>query len=116
MARAKPAELTEELNEVWRLVVGYSKQEAGAPLRGIASFARYGVAGIALFAIGSAFAALAILRALQTQTDAFDGNWSFVPYLASIFGCAIVLGFAIRAVARTPWKSEQAKSSKGDTK
>ncbi len=106
MARLKPAEISEELSDVWRLVVGYAKQETTAPLRGIAAFARLGIVGMTCFAIGAGFAALAIVRALQTETTLGDGNWSFVPYLASIVGCAAVLGVAIRSVAKTPWKAK----------
>lgn len=91
---------------MWRLVVGYAKQETAAPLRGIAAFARYGVIATTCFAIGAGFAALAIVRALQTETTLGDGNWSFVPYLASVVGCALVLGVAIRSVAKTPWKNK----------
>lgn len=112
MARVKPAELTEELNDVWRLVVGYAKQETTAPLRGIAAFMRFGVMGMTAFAIGAGFAAIAIVRALQTETgDTLDGNWSFVPYLASLVGTFIVLALAIRSVAKTPWK----KKTEGDS-
>lgn len=106
MARVRPAEITEELNDLWRLVVGYTKQEAVAPLRGIAAFMRYGLVGMTLFAIGAGFAALTIIRAMQTETHAFDGNWSVIPYVASLLGSAAVLGFAVRSVARTPWKNK----------
>jgi hypothetical protein len=106
LARVRPAEITEELNDLWRLVVGYAKQETAAPLRGVLDFIRYGIVGMTLFAIGAGFAAITIVRALQTEFHAFDGNWSFVPYLASIAGSGIVLGLAIRSVARTPWKSD----------
>ena len=102
----KPAEITEELSDVWRLIVGYAKQETAAPLRGLAAFMRFGVMGMTAFAIGVGFAALAIIRALQAETSLGDGNWSFVPYLASLVGCAVVLFLAIRSVSRTPWKSK----------
>lgn len=107
MARAKPTQITEELNDIWRLVVGYAKQETAAPLRGVTNFIRWGIMGMVCLAIGAGFAALTIVRALQTEGDTlFDGNWSFVPYLASAFGCTAVLGLAIRSVARTPWKTD----------
>ena len=116
MARVRPAEMTKELNDIWRLVVGYTKQETIAPLRGILNFMRYGFMGMTLFAIGAGFAALAIIRGLQTETgDALDGNWSFVPYLASIVGSAVVGALAIRSVAHTPWKTKAPKGE-GDPK
>ena len=105
MARLKPAEITEELSDVWRLIVGYTKQETAAPLRGIVNFARFGFMAMTGFAIAAGFASLAVVRALQTETgDALHGNWSFVPYIASIGGTGIVLAFAIRSVVKTPWK------------
>ena len=112
MARVRPAEITDELNDLWRLVVGYAKQETAAPLRGLVDFIRYGIMGMTLFALGAAFAAIAIVRALQTEFHAFDGNWSVVPYIASIFGSGIVLALAIRSVARTPWKSDNEGNAK----
>lgn len=112
MARVRPADFTEELNDVWRLIVGYTKQETTAPLRGIGAFMRFGFVGMTLFAIGTGFAALAIIRGLQTEAD-LRGYWSFVPYLAAFIGCAGVGGLAARSVARTPWKHD---SDEGDPK
>lgn len=113
MARMGPAEITEELSEVWRLVVGYAKQETTAPLRGVGAFVRFGILGMTLFALGTAFGALAIVRALQTETGtALDGYWSWVPYGAAFVGCLVIGALAVRSVARTPWKS--AKSDEGD--
>jgi hypothetical protein len=40
--------------------------------------------------VGVTFLALAGLRALQTETDAFDGNLSWVPYL--IVTVALLVG------------------------
>ncbi|MEY2467745.1 MAG: hypothetical protein QOF21_443 [Actinomycetota bacterium] len=116
MPRLKPAQITEELSDVWRLIVGYTKQETTAPLRGIARFARFGFVGMVSFAIASGFAAIAIVRALQTETgDSLDGNFSFVPYLGSIVGCAIVFAFAIRSVAKTPWKNKSSDKQGGSS-
>ena len=106
MARLKPAQVTEELSDVWRLIVGYTKQELQSPLRGLLEFMRWGVMAMVCFAVGAGFASVAIVRALQTETDAFDGNWSMIPYVASIVGCGIVLGLAVRSVAKTPWKEK----------
>jgi mannose/fructose/N-acetylgalactosamine-specific phosphotransferase system component IID len=106
----KPAELTEELSDIWRLVVGYTKQETTAPLRGIGAFLRFGILGMTLFAIGTLFATLAIVRGLQTETGtALTGYWSWVPYAAAIVGDGIIGALAARSVARTPWKT-----TKGD--
>jgi len=116
MPRLKPAEITEELSDVWRLIVGYTKQETTAPLRGIARFARFGFMGMTAFSIASGFASLAVVRALQTETgDTLDGNFSFVPYLGSSVGCAIVIAFAIRSVVKTPWKDKSSDKQGGSS-
>ena len=106
MARVKPAEMGEELNDIWRLVVGYTKQETTAPLRGIGAFMRYGIAGMILFAIGTGFGVMAILRGFQSET-VLDGNWSFVAYVVAVVWCGIVGFLAARSVARTPWKQTE---------
>ena len=104
---ARPSEITEELNDVWRLVVGYTKQETKAPLRGLGAFMRYGEIGMVLFAMGTGFGVIAILRAFQTETIVGEGNWSFVPYVVALVWCGIVGFLAARSVARTPWKQTE---------
>jgi Na+/H+ antiporter NhaC len=112
VARAKPTQITQELNDIWRLVVGYAKQETAAPLRGVLTFVRFGLLGMICFALGGAFAALATLRGLQTET-VLDGNgWqSAVAYFITVVVCAVVLGLAVRSVARTPWKNKEGDNS-----
>ena len=34
--------------------------------------------------MGVVFAAVGVLRVVQQETSAFDGNWSFVPYVIVI--------------------------------
>lgn len=107
MARVRPAEIGEELNEVWRLVVGYTKQETTAPLRGVGAFMRHGIIGMVLFAIGTGFGVLAILRGFEAETILDKNNWSFVPYVVALIWCVIVGFLAARSVARTPWKQTE---------
>jgi hypothetical protein len=105
--RIRPAEITDELNDVWRLVVGYTKQETVAPLRGVGTFMRWGAIGMICFALGTGLGTLAILRALETETDtALTGYWSWVPYAAAFVWVLFVGILAARSVARTPWKKE----------
>ena len=63
-----PGRTDRELNEVWRLVVGYTKQETKAPLRGLGAFMRFGIVGMVLFSIGTGFGTVAVIRGLQTET------------------------------------------------
>jgi hypothetical protein len=107
MARVKPAEMGEELNDIWRLVVGYTKQETTAPLRGIGRFAGYGFGGMVCFALATGFGVLAILRGLQAETWLDEHYWSVVPYALAMLWCLIVGVVAYRSVNKTPWKKQE---------
>jgi hypothetical protein len=107
MARVRPAEFTEELNDVWRLVVGYTKQETTAPMRGLGPFMRSGALGMVCFALGTGFGTLAVLRGLETETGtALHGYWSWVPYAGALVWVGIVAALSVRSVMRTPWKKQ----------
>ncbi|MBW8826782.1 MAG: hypothetical protein JF603_10600 [Acidobacteria bacterium] len=85
-----------QVAELWDLVRAYAKQETIEPLKGIGRYVAFGLAGSFLLGTGVIFLALAGLRALETETgDAFDGNWSFAPYVIVLLGCAAVVGLAI---------------------
>jgi cell shape-determining protein MreD len=60
-------------------------------------FLLYGIAGSLAIAIGSVVLLVALLRLLQTETGAFHGNLSWVPYL-------IVLVLALAIIALSLWR------------
>jgi NO-binding membrane sensor protein with MHYT domain len=88
------APLPQLVNELWELLVAYFKQETIVPLKQLGKYVAMGVAGSLLLGLGVMFLALSGLRALQTETgDAFDGNWSWVPYaivLATLLIAALI--------------------------
>ena len=106
MPRIRPAEITEELNDVWSLVVGYTKQEVQSPLRGLGRFMGWGAAGMFCFALATGFGVLAILRAFETESDRFNVYLSWVPYAVALVWCGLIGWRAARSVKRTPWKKE----------
>lgn len=79
--------LTRELVD---LVVDYAKQETVDPMKRMGKTVLFGVLGAVLIGVGVTFLALAGLRALQTETDAFDDNLSWFPYL--VVTMALVVG------------------------
>ena len=88
-------------SELWDLVRGYAKQETVEPLKGLARFVAFGVAGSVALGIGVVLLVTAGLRALQTQTgDVFDGNWSWAPYLIVLVGCVLVIALALSRTAK----------------
>ncbi len=87
--------------ELWDLVRAYAKQETIEPIKGLGRFVTFGVAGSVLLGIGSVLLALAVLRALQTETGAlFDATWSFAPYLLTLVVCTVVIAMAASAMRR----------------
>lgn len=104
-----PQQTVRELQE---LVVAYAKQETVEPLKGMARYAGFGIAGAVLVGVGVAFLSVGMLRGLQSQRGwGVHGNWSWVPYAAVV----IALVFLASAVwltttrrSRRPERSNRA--------
>lgn len=86
----------DDIREVWKLVVAYARQETLEPIRGLGRFLAWGLAAAVFISTGLFLALLGALRLLQTETgSAFDGNWSWVPYVITLLGCALAAYAAI---------------------
>lgn len=93
--------LPAEVAQLWDLVRAYAKQETVEPLKGLGRYVAFGVVGSLSLGIGSVLLALAALRALQAETgDAFDGNWSFVPYVIVLVLCLAVVVLAATRIGK----------------
>lgn len=95
------ASLPNTVSELFELVKVYARQETVGPLRGAGRSFAFGIGGSIVLSIGLVLLALAALRALQTETgSAFDGNWSFAPYLLTLVvvatAIAVTLFIALR--------------------
>jgi hypothetical protein len=87
-----------------RLAIAYAKQETIDPIKGLGRFIAFGVAGGLLVGFGLVLLMLALLRALQTETGAFEKNLSWLPYLFTAAGCVVALagiGVAFTRTTRT---------------
>ena len=78
------------IGEVIDLVRDYAKQETLGPLKGAGRWLLLGTIGSIFLGLGLLLVLVAILRLLQTETSAFDGAFSWVPY-AIVFVISIVL-------------------------
>lgn len=78
---AKADALGTEARELVDLVVGYAKQETVDPLKRLGKSIAFGVLGAILVGLGTIFGSLAALRAMQTETDVFEDELAFLPYL-----------------------------------
>ena len=91
----------EVIGDLWELVRDYAKQETIDPLKSIGRFLGYGLAGSVLLGLGVFFAALAILRGLQTETGAhLTGSYTWVPYLVAFLVSGAIVALAVRAIAK----------------
>lgn len=88
------------VSEVYDLVKGYAKQETLAPLRGAGRWLALGTAGALFLGLGFSFVLLGLLRLLQTETSAFDGAWSWVPYLIVLVVTLIVAVLSLSRIKR----------------
>jgi hypothetical protein len=99
--RQKPIpQLVLELRD---LIVLYVTQETVVPLKALGRYVGLGAGGAILMGLGVVFLAMALLRALQTTSDVFDGNWSFVPYLIVVV--VLLAGAGITWLARGTGKA-----------
>ncbi len=100
------------IGEVVDLVRDYAKQETLGPLKGAGRWLALGAAGAVLLGLGSVFVLIGVLRLLQTETSAFDGGWSWVPYLIVLVAAAIVAAVALSRVKKATLGKEPGHGSR----
>lgn len=90
-----------DAQEVLQLVLEYAKQETIGPLRGLARFALWGIAGSVALSAGIVLLLVGLLRALQTETgSAFHGDRSWLPYVITLVVAVLVAASAAMAIPR----------------
>jgi hypothetical protein len=83
-----PQQTVRELQE---LVVAYAKQETLDPIKGMARYVGFGLAGAVLMGCGISFLAMGALRGMQSNRGwVVNGNWSWVPYLAVVIALVLI--------------------------
>ena len=100
------------IGEVVDLVRDYAKEETLGPLKGAGRWLALGAAGAVLLGLGSVFVLIGVLRLLQTETSAFDGGWSWVPYLIVLVAAAIVAAVALSRVKKATLGKEPGHGSR----
>ncbi|MEI8390986.1 MAG: hypothetical protein WCG40_00660 [Actinomycetes bacterium] len=80
------------VGEVIDLLKDYAKQETLGPLQGAGRWLMMGAAGALCLGLGLNVFLLGILRVLQTELHAFDGAFSWVPYVI-VFTLCVGLSF-----------------------
>lgn len=85
------------VGDIVDLVKDYAKQETLGPLKGAGRWLALGSAGATFIGLGLVVVLLGILRLLQTELHAFDGGFSWVPYVIVL---ALCLGMTWVALTR----------------
>lgn len=110
--KTKQQEAVQEANgtfgELKAMVTDYAKQQTVNPLKNLASWAAFGVAGGVMFTIGAFFLGLGALRLFQKMSWR-EGTWNFMPYII-VFAMLLVAAVAcFVAMTRTPeWMDDDA--------
>jgi len=111
-ARSPDKSMPTVVRELWQLVLAYLKQETIDPIKGLGRYLAFGALGSILLGIGFVTIVLAWLRFLQTETgDAFDGNWSFVPYIIVFLVAAAVAAWAASRISAAKPRDERKEGS-----
>lgn len=94
------------------LVVAYAKQETLEPLKALLRFVIFGTLGSFAIALGVVLLLVAALRILQTETGAFRGNLSWLPYLiVSAIAVVVIVAAALRIAAGPAARKQPKKTS-----
>jgi hypothetical protein len=92
---------TDEVSDLLDTVKGYAVQETVGPLKGGAKALGLGLAGVFCLGLGIIFVLIAVLRVLQTETDAFHGDlMSAVPYLIVLVLAVAIIVIALALIKR----------------
>jgi hypothetical protein len=96
--------------ELKALAINYTKQETLEPVKALGRYLAFGVAGSLMLAIGLTLWVIAGLRALQEETGSmFTGHLTWLPYLLTLVGTALVIGAAGYAVNAEKRSAERRK-------
>ena len=91
---------TKTWGELRALLNDYARQETVDPLKDLARWVAFGLAGALAVSVGLGYLAFGLLRALQ-DLDEFQGNGSsWAPYMITFGGLILCVQFAVRAIRR----------------
>jgi hypothetical protein len=95
------------------LVVAYFRQETLDPIKSLGRFILFGIVGALLFALGGGMAALAGIRAIQSETGRhLFGSLTWIPYFGGFFVAGVGAGWALLRISRAT-RSNPGKTAGG---
>jgi hypothetical protein len=99
--RVNRESLRPSIDDLVGLFKRYLIQETLGPLKAIVRGVGIALGGAVLFGIGGLIVLVGVLRVLQDEAgSAFEGNWSFLPYLITAATGAGLVGLAALVTIR----------------
>jgi hypothetical protein len=112
LTKTVPARLRGRTQDATTLVRTYLLQETVDPLRQLGRYVVAGAIGSLFIGIGVLMLLIALLRLLQGETGAFDGNLSWLPYLIVIVVAALVAVATVARIVTGPARRRRPRDSK----
>jgi hypothetical protein len=108
------SEKSDARREALALVIAYAKQETLEPLKALLRFVIFGTLGSFAIALGTVLVLVGVLRVLQSETGAFHGNLSWLPYvIVAAVAVVVIAGAASRIMAGPAARRLPEKKSNG---
>jgi hypothetical protein len=93
----------EDVAELVDLLKGYARQETVDPLKSLGRFVGFGAGAAVCWGIAGTLITVGVIRVLQVETrDLFDGNWSWVPYIAALVLSSAGAVLSLKLIKKSP--------------
>lgn len=112
LTKTVPSRLRGRTQDATTLVRNYLLQETVDPLRQLGRYVLWGALGSLLIGIGVLMLLIALLRLLQGETGAFDGNLSWLPYLIVTAAATLVGVATVARIVTGPARRRRPRDSK----
>jgi Putative Actinobacterial Holin-X, holin superfamily III len=100
--RGGPSRLIGHTKETTSLIRDYLVQETVDPIRTLGRYVLWGTLGSFFVGLGALMLLVALLRLLQGETGAFDGNLSWIPYLIVTVVAVAVIALTVLRIVTGP--------------
>lgn len=108
MATPQPAKADEKgtgevISDLVDMLKNYARQETVDPLKSLGRFVGFGAGAALCWGIAGTLITLGVLRVVQIETrDLFDGNWSWVPYMAALVVSSVATVASLKLIRKRP--------------
>ena len=102
-AKADDKSTGEVVSDLADLLKNYARQETVDPLKSLGRFVGFGTGASLCWGIAGTLLTVGVLRVVQVETrDLFDGNWSWVPYIAALVVSSAGAVLSLKLIRKSP--------------